>query len=114
MDARAVLGEEARVDAVVVERLDELPLHLPDACDREAPGTLDGLPRLVHAQDVVRIELVDVPRADPVVADVRRHRPLEVADDEGDLQRLREDRLAHPWNPRIAGMTDPTEVLTRL
>jgi hypothetical protein len=41
VDALALLGEEARVDALVVERLDQLPLHLADHGDREAPGAPD-------------------------------------------------------------------------
>jgi hypothetical protein len=41
MDAAAPLGEEARVVALVVERLDQLPLDRADHRRREPPGAVD-------------------------------------------------------------------------
>ena len=38
VDAFALLGEKARVDALVVEWLDQLPLQLSDHGGGEAPG----------------------------------------------------------------------------
>ncbi len=93
--ALTLLGEEPGVDAVVVERLNELPLHLAELREREAPGALDRLPVLVHVPHRVRVELVDVPGADAVVVHVRTHRLLDVAYDERDLDRVGEHGFAH-------------------
>jgi hypothetical protein len=79
---------------LVVERLDQLPLHLADHGDRSAPGALDRLAELAQVLHPPRFELVDVPRADPVVVDVRPHRGFEVAHDDRDLHRLGEERFA--------------------
>jgi hypothetical protein len=95
VDTLALLGEDTRVDALLVERLDQLPLHLADRGDREAPGALDRLTVLAGILRVAGVELVDLPRADPVVVDVPPHRRLEIAHDDPELQRLGEDRLAH-------------------
>ena len=52
VDALTLLGEEARVDALVVERLDQLPLHLADHGDREAPRAVDRLAVLAQVLHV--------------------------------------------------------------
>ncbi len=93
--ALPLLGDEPRIDAVLVERLNELPLHVADLRERESPGTLNGLPVLVHVPDGFRIELVDVPGTDAVLLDVGPHRRLDVSDDECDLDGVGEHRLAH-------------------
>ena len=49
VDPRPVLGEETRVHAVPLERLDELPLDVADLRQREPPGVLDRPAALVHA-----------------------------------------------------------------
>jgi hypothetical protein len=41
VDALALLGEKARVDALLVERLDQLPLHVAGRGDGKARGALD-------------------------------------------------------------------------
>jgi hypothetical protein len=40
VDALALLGEKARVDALLVERLDQLPLHLADRGDARTADPL--------------------------------------------------------------------------
>jgi hypothetical protein len=47
MDAAAPRGEEAGVVTLVVERLDQLPLHRADHRCREPPGAVDRLSVLV-------------------------------------------------------------------
>ena len=95
MHAFAFLGEEARVDARVVERLDQLPHHLADQGGRETPGAFDRLAVLAQILRVRGAELVDLPRAEPVIVDVRPQRCVKVAHDYPDLHRFGEDRLAH-------------------
>jgi len=43
VDTFALLGEEARKDAQLVERLDQLPHYVADHSGGAARGTLDGL-----------------------------------------------------------------------
>src|SRR6266511_2592138 len=95
MDTLALLREEAGVHALVVERLDQLPLHPADHGGGETPGAADGFAVFVEVRCVVGMELDDVPRTDPVVVDVPLHRRCEVMDDDPDLHRRREHRLAH-------------------
>src|SRR6266568_8407348 len=78
VDTLSLLGEEARVVALVVERLDQLPLHPADHRGREPPGAFDWPSVLVQILRVPGVELVDVPRPDPVVVDVSPHRRFEV------------------------------------
>src|SRR6266540_2567388 len=95
MDTLALLREEAGVHALVVERLDQLPLHPADHGGSETPGAAGGFAVFVEVRCVLGMELDDVPRTDPVVVDVPLHRRCEVTDDDPDLHRLREHRLAH-------------------
>src|SRR6266571_8578804 len=95
MDTLALLREEAGVHALVVERLDQLPLHPADHGGGETPGAADGFAVFVEVRCVLGMELDDVPRTDPVVVDVPLHRRCEVTDDDPDLHRLREHWLAH-------------------
>src|SRR6266516_4054882 len=95
MDTLAPLREEAGVHALVVERLDQLPLHPADHRGGETPGAADAFAVFVEVRCVLGMELDDVPRPDPVVIDVPLHRRLEVTDDDPDLHRLSEHRLAH-------------------
>src|SRR5205085_6712942 len=44
----AVLGQEARVGAAIVERLDQLPEEAADAREREPPGGVNRLPALLQ------------------------------------------------------------------
>jgi len=55
VDALALLGQEMRVDALLVERLDQLPLHLADRGDGKAPGALDRLDGFAPAGDVLEL-----------------------------------------------------------
>ena len=96
VDTLSLLGEEARVVALVVERLDQLSLRLADHGGRKPPGAFDRPSVLVQIFRVPGVELVDVPRPDPVVVDVPPHRRFEVAHDDSDLERLVEGGLAHP------------------
>src|SRR6266566_10122625 len=95
VDTLSLLGEEARVVALVVERLDQLPLHPADHGGREPPGAFDRPSLLVQILRAPGVELVDVPRPDPVIVDVSPHRRFDVAHDDPDLERLVERRLAH-------------------
>src|SRR5687767_12352970 len=58
VDALALLGEKTRVDALLVERLDPLPLHLADRGDCKAPGALDRLTVLAEILRFAGVELV--------------------------------------------------------
>jgi hypothetical protein len=103
MQALAVRGQVLGVHVAVVERLDQLPLHRADGGDRDPHRVVGGLVVLDHPLDVARVELVDVPRADAVVVDVRAQRGVEVADDDCDLPGVREQRLrGHPRSSRSA------------
>lgn len=93
--ATALLGEEACVVALVVERLDQLPLHRADHRCREPPGAVDLPSVLVQSFRLAGVELDDLPRPDPVVVDIPPHRRLEIANDDSDLERLDERGLAH-------------------
>jgi hypothetical protein len=76
-----------------------LPRFQLSAAPREtrvAPGALNRLTVLAEILRFAGVELVDLPRADTVVADVPPHRRLEIAHDDPGLQRLVEDRLTHP------------------
>ena len=96
MNPLALLGEEARVIALLIERLNQLPLHLADHRGCEPPGALDRLAVLVQIVCVFRAwKLVDLPRSDPEIVDVPLHRRLKVAHDDSNLHGLREDRLRH-------------------
>src|SRR5215217_8515461 len=106
VDAFALLGEEARPDALLVERLDQLP-HYPadhgggEAGDGAAPRASDRLAVLVQVFRILGVELVDLPRADPVVVDVPAQRGVEVAHDDPDLHRLGEDGPARRAVPGL-------------
>jgi hypothetical protein len=60
LDTLPLLGEETCVDALLIERLDQLPLHLADRGDGEAPGALDRLAVFAEIR-VAGVELVDLP-----------------------------------------------------
>jgi hypothetical protein len=60
VDALTFLGEEAGVEALVVERLDQLPLHLANHGDRKAPGASHRLPVLAQVRRVRRVELANL------------------------------------------------------
>jgi hypothetical protein len=102
VDTLALLGEETRVDALLVERLDQLPLHLADRGDGEALGALDRLTVFAEILRVAGVELVDFLRADPVVVDVPPHRRREIAHDDPELQ-LPDARLHERGRRRRSG-----------
>ena len=62
---------------------------------RQGPGALDRLTVLAEILRFAGVELVNLPRADPVVVDVPPHRRREITHDDPELQYLVEDRLAH-------------------
>jgi hypothetical protein len=53
----AVLGEETGGDALLVERLDQLPLRLADGGDGKPPGKLDRLTVLPEILRLAGVEL---------------------------------------------------------
>jgi hypothetical protein len=61
-----------------VEQLDELPLYPANHRGRDARRGLDRRAIFVPIFDVPGLELVDLPRADPVVVDVPSHRRVDV------------------------------------
>src|SRR5207244_3543597 len=73
--------------------------HLSDGGDGEAPGALHPPAVLVEVLGLAGVELVVLPRADPVVVDEPPHRRPEIAHDDPELQRLGEHRLAHRPEP---------------
>src|SRR5206468_1567663 len=83
--ALAVLGEEARVRAALVERLDQLPEDAADAREREPPGGVHRLPALLQLVDRRSVELVDLPRPDAVPVHIGLEARLEVANDDAQL-----------------------------
>src|SRR5918993_5918267 len=68
--ALALLGEEAGIDAVLVERLDKLPHHPADRGDGDARGALDRLTVLAVVIRLTGVDLSELPRADPIVVHV--------------------------------------------
>ena len=58
VDTLSLRDQEARVVALVVERLDELPLHFADHGRRESPGAFDRPAVLVQIFLVAGVELV--------------------------------------------------------
>src|SRR5215207_9029456 len=54
VDTLALLGEEAGIDAFLVERLDKLPHHPPDHGDGDAIGARGDSPRTQRAASVKR------------------------------------------------------------
>src|SRR5215207_910995 len=93
--ALTLLGEEAGIDAVLVERLDKLPHHLADRGDGYAVGALDWLSVLAVVVRGTEVYPVEPPRADPVVVFVPPYRRLQIAHDDPQLHRLVEDGLSH-------------------
>jgi hypothetical protein len=57
------------------------------------------------------MELDDVPRPDPEVVDVPLHRRCKVTDDDPDLHRLGERRLAHRSNANRSPRARLSQVL---
>src|SRR5918997_90749 len=95
VDALALLGEEAGIDAVLVERLDKLPHHPPDHGDGDAVRALDWLSVLAVVVRLTEVHLMELPRADPVVVFVPPYRRLQIAYDDPELHRFVEDGLSH-------------------
>src|SRR5215216_6263484 len=95
VDALALLGEEAGVDAFLVERLDKLPHHPPDHGDGDAVRALDRPTVLAVVVRGTEVDPVEPPRADPVVVLVPLYRRLQVAHDDPKLHRFVEDGLWH-------------------
>src|ERR671916_1413392 len=93
--ALALLGEEAGIDAVLVERLDKLPHHPADHGDGDAVGALGRLTVLAVVVRLTEVYRVEPPRADPVVVFVPLYRRLQIAYDDPQLHRLGEDGLSH-------------------
>src|SRR5919112_169628 len=89
--ALSLLGEETSVDAVLVERLDELPHHPADRSHGDAVGALCRLSVLAVVACVAEVDPSELPRADPVVVLVPAHRCLQIAHDDAQLHRLVED-----------------------
>lgn len=90
--APALLDKETRVDALLVERLDQFSLQLAHHSDCHAPGALD---RLAVFAEILPVKFVDLPRTDPVLVDIFPHRRVKVAHHNSDLHRLGEDRVGH-------------------
>jgi hypothetical protein len=95
VNAAALLGEEARVIALLVERLDQLPLHGAHQRCREPPGAVDRPSVLVQSFRLPCVELDHLPRPDPVVIEIPLHRRFEIAHHDSDLHRLGEGGLPH-------------------
>src|SRR5215210_2791525 len=93
--ALALLGEEAGIDAVLVERLDQFPHHPADHGDGDAVGALDRLTVLAVVVRITEVDPVEPPRADPIVVLVPAYRRLQIVHDDPELHRLVEDGLAH-------------------
>jgi hypothetical protein len=89
MHAFALLGKETRINALVVKRLDQLPLYPAHQRDRDANRGLSRQAVFAPILDVAGLELVDLPGADPIVLDVPSYRRVEVAHDDTDLHRLK-------------------------
>ena len=53
MDAFAFLGEEAGIDTLVIERLDEFPHHVAHHGDGEAPGRWSVLAVLIEVVSIL-------------------------------------------------------------
>src|ERR687894_1968615 len=92
--ALALRGEEAGIDAVLVERLDKLPHPPADHGDGDAVGALDWLSVLAVVVRGTEVYPVEPPRADPVVVLVPPYRRLQIAHDDPQLHGLGEGRLA--------------------
>ena len=78
---------------------DELPLDPADMRQGDAHRVLQ---RLVVPHEVVDVggpDLIDPPRADPVLVDVGVQRRVEVAHHDGDLRRVGEQGLWHGRRP---------------
>src|SRR5215208_974826 len=97
--ALTLLGEEAGIDAVLVERLDKLPHHPADHGDGDAVGALDRLTVLAVVVRGTEVYPVEPPRAYPVVVFVPPYRRLQVAHDDPELHGLGEDGLWHRSPP---------------
>src|SRR5215212_1672523 len=101
--ALALLGEEAGIDAFLVERLDKLPHHPADHGDGDAVGALDRLSVLAVVVRLTEVYPVEPPRADPVVVFVPPYRRLQIAHDDSQLHRFVEDGLSH-CSPSLRSM----------
>src|SRR3712207_3055480 len=101
--ALALLGEEAGIDAFLVERLDKLPHHPADHGDGDAVGALDWLSVLAVVVRGTEVYPVEPPRADPIVVFVPAYRRLQVANDDPELHCLVEDGLSH-CSPSLRSM----------
>src|SRR3712207_8254585 len=105
VDALALLGEEAGIDAFLVERLDELPHHPPDRGDGDAVGALGRLPVFAVVVRGTEVYRVEAPRAAPVVVVLapayRRLQVAHVVDPQP--HGLGEGGLMHRPGPRRSG-----------
>src|SRR5215213_8299290 len=97
--ALALLGEEAGIDAVLVERLDKLPHHLADRGHGDAVGALGRLSVLAVVVRLTKVDPSELPRAYPVVVLVPPYRRLEIAHDDPQLHCFVEDGLSHRSPP---------------
>src|SRR3712207_3775538 len=97
--ALALLGEEAGIDAFLVERLDKLPHPPADHGEGDAVGAPDRLSVLAVVVRGTEVYPVEPPRADPVVVFVPAYRRLQVAHDDPELHRFVEDGLSHRSPP---------------
>src|SRR5215210_4293360 len=93
--ALALLGEETRPDAFLVERLDKLPHHPADRGDGDAVGALDRVPVLAVVVRTTEVDPGELPRAYPVVVLVPAYRRLQIAHDDPELHRFVEDGPSH-------------------
>src|SRR5215207_2560290 len=95
VDALTFLGKETGIDALLLERLDKLPHHLADRGDGDARGALGRLTVFAVVVRLTKVDLSELPRADPVVVFVPPYRRLQIAHDDPELHGLGEGRLAH-------------------
>jgi hypothetical protein len=95
VDTLTFLIEEAREDALLIERFDKLSHHLANHGGCTAPGAFGRLAVLVKIFCLTGVELVDFPRSDTVIVFVPPYGRLQIAHDDPELQRFVEDRLAH-------------------
>jgi hypothetical protein len=93
LDALALLGEKTRVD--VSPSSGSISSHAPGRpWRRQGARSAQGADRTGEILRSAGVELVSLPRSNPVVVDVPPHRRLEIAHDDPEWQCLVEDRLA--------------------